>query len=310
MADERDPRDPPIDPELLAAFLEGRVTPDERATVLSLLARSREARELVAEATALLQDELEQPASPRLGTESSPRRQAAWWRQWRIALPAAAVVALIAFFRPGTSRPEALRTSQVPGLVGASTPEREVLVDGPTSWNRSRGGAATDADPEVSFRVGYRMVDLAVALSLEEASAAATVGAEVTALLRPLPLAGSGIAVVRALLEPPAVSDPEARARLLDLADRELEDLLDPAWLLLGRWTAGAATATANGEVTGRGFLDSPASRDALARLVQLDWPPAIANPLATLVEASATGSSDFPALLSAVGSLVEAGGR
>ena len=154
------------------------------------------------------------------------------------------------------------------------------------------------------------MVDLAVALSLEEASAAATVGAEVTALLRPLPLAGSAIAVVRALLEPPAVSDPQARARLLDLADRELEDLLDPAWLLLGRWTAGAATATANGEVTGRGFLDSPASRDALARLVQLDWPPAIADPLATLVDASTTRSSDFAALLDAVGSLVEAGGR
>ena len=91
-----DPIDTNIDLELLAALADGRLSGEERARAVRMLANSDEALELFANTVR------EQHASdPKIVPIASARR----WRQWKIVLPVAAAAALAVVMVPRITGP-------------------------------------------------------------------------------------------------------------------------------------------------------------------------------------------------------------
>src|SRR5512133_1079861 len=72
-----------VDLELLAALIDGRLSGEERARALKLLANSDEALELYAQT-------LQHSAGVQVVPITSARR----WRQWKVMVPVAAAAAL------------------------------------------------------------------------------------------------------------------------------------------------------------------------------------------------------------------------
>lgn len=312
MAEHRDPRDPILDPETMAALLEGRLEGDKRAEVMALLARSREARELVAEAAAVLAEGGEAAVHPEGGAADPVVVASAWWRRTRVMLPLAASVLLalgvaLPRVRPGG----ALGSGDVPALVPIAPGEVAALADPPGSWSRTRGGGRPVTSTPDAFRAGYRMVDLARAAAAGETASVRRIAAEIEAPLRGVDVAFPAQAVLDALVGLDPGTAARELDRLLDLADRELQGVYDPDHLLLGRWTAAALAAARAGDPAAGAFFRGRAARATLARLLQERWPAEVAEALALVSDALAAspGGSD-PAVRSALETLTAAGGR
>src|SRR5471030_1427546 len=91
-----------IDPETLAALLDGTLSADERSRVLATLARSDESHEDFLEAAALLKElngdsEGEPLTSPPIDLRLSLRRTPATWRRYALAagIPALAAAGIV-----------------------------------------------------------------------------------------------------------------------------------------------------------------------------------------------------------------------
>ena len=161
-----DPIDTNLDLELLAALADGRLSGEERARAVRMLADSDEALELFANTVR------EQHVSDvKIVPITSARR----WRQWKIVLPVAAAAALAVVMVPrlggpakqaGLANEYAMELAQNPRFAGG-------LRDGweQRGWPVTRGGTrarGTPGAPKVesglAFRLGVRSVDLQVAL--------------------------------------------------------------------------------------------------------------------------------------------------
>lgn len=127
--ERRDGPGPLIDPETLAAFIDGQLPEDERARVLAVLAESDADLEVLADAAAVVA-ELEgqapladEPAPADPGEHRTPHaappasrpgaeaERSAFPLSWRIGLPLAAVLAALALWpalRPGVPAPTTL----------------------------------------------------------------------------------------------------------------------------------------------------------------------------------------------------------
>ncbi len=191
-----------LNPEILAAFLDGTLEPSEREKVMALLANSPDDYDALLE-TAALADEMEtQPVRPVLKA-----------RRWRYVIPALAAGILLAIFLPGRGTPTDVVTrlaSAVPlGHASGRTLETSL---GPTwdqpGWSVTRGNEVSLPESAVAFRLGARSVLYEVAARLSDSSAAAVVSAELQGLLRSL----RGGAPVAALYAPGLMDDQDSRA--------------------------------------------------------------------------------------------------
>jgi hypothetical protein len=274
-----------LDPETLAAFLDGKLPPERRAAVLRLITRSPAAYELFA-ATAAAAAEMrhgpfddaepdnaaeeggdavtphepvrpavERPPVP-LPVHRAPR--SAGRRLRRLApLAAAAVVTAIAVvarfgFEPPT--PSVLDLVSATDIVRTSGEHsiRNALGDSwdDRDWSVLRGPADGLPDAARAFRIGVGLVDFELAASVRDHDAAADQARELSALLADVD-AGAPIAsrYERWQRSIRASEPPSADARAS--AATSVGRLLDrSAWLDLGVWAEQARLAAAAGLTT------------------------------------------------------------
>lgn len=160
----------PIDPERLAAFVDGRLPEHERAKVLEEIAASPEAYDLFMETVGAIDGAEEEDEGSVVPLAAAP---ASRLRRWRVPATLAAAVAGVALFgtwltRPGEAPSGALGFAAAldAGLL-AGRPGGE-LAGADHGWSRVRGPGEADESPARGFRVGVRQVDLAVAIRLED----------------------------------------------------------------------------------------------------------------------------------------------
>lgn len=229
------------DPEVLAAFIDGRLSAQERRQVVEHLDRCEECYEVVAE-TARFQGE-EVPGA-RVVTPPSER----WGRRQRwiwAAAAAAVVVAVIALPMIGPDTDDVrLSTADLVGSIGG---DPELLVRSRWTPPPALGFAPDPSD--LAFHVGVRLVDLQVATRTGSAGA---VRDELERLERALDggsRIGRGlvdvIGTARSAVRRGRRGEMEAAVGAIEArADRSL----DPYSLGFGKWVEAGRLAAAVGD--------------------------------------------------------------
>lgn len=258
--------DPRLDPNELAALMEGRLGERERAALLARLADDDEAREVLAEA-AVLAGEMEAPGSGGAGsgTPVIPLRPGTPARRWPW-LAAAAVVAGLALgvllwsgggAGDAVGRPLAMLEADA-GPLPAGWDE--------APWPATRSAVGPLTEEARAGRLGARLVQLELAVAAGD-PALSPLAAEIAALLEPVPAAGPVADRYRRI-------GGEGGASAGDLRDarRSVAELVERDALELGAWTAAARVAAYRGDAEffrDRGVLERAAASDALSPRVR-----------------------------------------
>lgn len=190
-----------MDPEALAALLDGSLSGDEREVALRRLARSPDDFEAFAEAARVLRElEAETEAAPA-GPAPAPLpasaparpeiRPARWFARPRVWVPLAALLAG-ALLLPPLMRDRGGAAGSLALLDG----ETLVAVPGPGSleralgagwdrpgWRVTRGGGDAQRDGRLEFRAGVRMAQVEAAFEAGDTEAVLRLRPELTGLL-------------------------------------------------------------------------------------------------------------------------------
>ncbi|NOT06772.1 MAG: hypothetical protein HOP28_01065 [Gemmatimonadales bacterium] len=237
-----------IDPETLAAFLDGRLSPAERARVLKIVAEDPEGYDLLADATRL-KAELETDAGrtmrPMVG------KRATGWRWWLVALPAAiaAGLAAVALWPKTDGEFSPVELAARVRVVGAAGEGSLAARLGPTwdqpGWSVSRGEGEDVIEPARAFRLGVRATDVEIALGAGDTVALRPVAAELAELAAGVDGGAAAAALYRGIVAR-GPSTPLAERAEAAAAVRSL--MADSPWFDLGAWTEAARVALAAGE--------------------------------------------------------------
>ena len=238
-----------IDPEVLAAFLEGKLEPAERQRVLRVVAENPEEYEVFADA-ARVQAELEGTgvASVVDLRTRTPRRR------WAIAIPAliAAGLATLAIW-PWVSGKAGLSPIALAGPLhivdvpgdGSLARRLGTAWDQP-GWSITRGGASDVIEPARAFRLGVRATDVELALGARDSLAARTVGTELAELATGIEGGAAAAELYRGIIARGAAA-PAAERRAAVEALRGL--LQQSVWFDLGAWIEAARIAVTAGRL-------------------------------------------------------------
>ena len=232
-----------LDPETLAAFLDGKLDPSERTRVLQILADHPEQYEVFADA-ARAAGAL---AGPTLVPIDTARR-----RRW--AVPVAAAVAAgiaAAVFLPrggaDVDSPAALAGAfEVVSVTGNGSLALRLGAnwDQP-GWSVTRGVTRT-ADRATAFRLGARATDVEIAVKARDSVALRLVGAELVDLAASQEAGAAVAAVYREMLAAGLDGSAEARAQ----AASQLKGVSgEGLWFDLGAWAEAARVALAAGRL-------------------------------------------------------------
>ena len=256
-----DSTDTNVDLELLAALIDGRLSGEERARAVKLVANSDEALELVANT---LREHGTSDAS--VVPITSARR----WRHWKVIVPVAAAAALAVVMVPRLTGPstrgvlaseyatELARDPRFAGALRNGWDQRGWRVTRGGNGSREGSAAARVGSPvesRLAFRLGVRSVDLRIALGRGDTSLAGHVAGEVIETLT-----GIGFS------EPVAARYTELKSRLATetvsgsiekatTAERDLRDLLVSPAFSFGEWVAAADLAA---QARDTSFFHSP----------------------------------------------------
>lgn len=235
--------EPGIDLDLIAAFIDGRLAPAERARALRVLTESDAAFEVFADALRAQGAEEATKVVP-ISTRSSRRL-----RRWSVLVPAAAAAVLLIAILPvvrsrqtPTSAPTAMAivaelTARPDGLPTANGWEQR-------EWSVMRGGPSALTESARDFRLGVRAVDFQVALAMDDRPLADRLAAEMLEWIAPLQFAQvvtSNYSDLRAHL-----AGNQPRERIVadaSAAETRLAELVDPFWFGFGKWCAGGELA-------------------------------------------------------------------
>ena len=234
----------PPDEEMIATFLEGKLTTSERDRVMAWLADSEEARTLVAEMARTL-EELGDRADIVSSSPASRRALARWW--W---MPLAAAAVLLLLLLPGRAsfNSSGIGIETVALLSGVELPSGADAIDArwgagvlDPPWSSLRG--ATDGPELGARRVAFRLGLLIGRLDLASRAADTVFSERMSEYLQ------------RTLLSVPKSEALSARAtRLLGAAPSpeawwalgsELRERTESQWFDLGR-LGGCRTAREN----------------------------------------------------------------
>lgn len=273
-----------VDLELLAAYLDGRLTGEERDRAVKLLSESDAALETFAEAARIQQD------------LNPPARTNAWLprRTWTIVVPlaAAAVLALVALpivnGRRAASQLDArafvvmLETRQEFGArLGAGWEHPAWSVTRGDASQRDSLGAPTGrvvAAPVLAFRLGVASTYLQVALSRADRPAAQRVTDSLIELLDGMNYADMVTANYRELRSRLALDSLAELRERASRAERELNGMLRSPRFLLGEWAGAALLAARTGD---HAFFESNTSRRIIESAAAAgDLSPAFARAL------------------------------
>ena len=270
----------PLDPERLAALLDGRLSKADRAAVLDQLATTDEhTLAAFADASAVM-EEMRTP-----GVVPISRRRELGLRPMMIFAAAAAIVVMIVpLARNGQSRVNPTRFA-----LAAGRPYAPVTA---TVWSEQRGGSATVAPVGTSARIGARISDLILFADRNRGIAAQYAG-DIATMVSNLPLSGDGqarfAALQASLADNKSVSTSDIRdaaAAIANSADMRVVDL--GAWLEAARNAAVARDGQ---------FFASKESKAVLATDVDAKLSSAAATALQAVRDMTHKPSSDWAEL-------------
>lgn len=323
MTDER------VDPETLAAFLDGTLPPGEREQVLTVLARGGEPYEDFMDAAALLgvlapelpelQATSAADARARRGALFGPQRS----RRLRTFAPflAAAGIAGIMVVSRGRDGSDAAHVVDVvrtiPGHApaGPGSVSRALGEDwSRAGWPAVRGGERTAESRARAFRMGVRSAQLELALAMGDGAAVVPSAAAAARLAAGVEGGGPVAARIEGLARSgTAASESERRRTWTEL--RELAGA--PEWFDAGAWTEAARLAALGGRADF--FAPGGAAPEELDRLLAaVEILPAserqaaapIVDPLRGLRQRRVASPADAGALLAILDSVIARGGR
>jgi hypothetical protein len=241
-------RNDPVDPETLAALLDGRLSSEERARVLARLAKSEREYEDLLETAAIVG---ELTATPSLAAAPAvppvalvrdslappvPRRRR-WLRPALVGpIVIAASLALVVVLRTKTQRaPDASLFAVIESAAGT---ERV-----PVDWPRTRGPNDLIAPEALSFRLGVMFADLDLAIAAKDSVSMRAIASDLADLAATIPSAASTVVRTRALaaggLSGPGSSADERRKLAGNLRTLNAKG----AWFDLGAWAQAARHA-------------------------------------------------------------------
>ncbi len=154
-----------IDPERIAALVDGKLSSAERERLLRELAASPDGVELLADVAAALDDAGGAPVIPL----RAPRARAVRWPRYAIAGAIAAVIGFV-LVMPRGARVDASADGFMTIVTSAPHPLEPGWSTAP--WPVVRGDGAAITPDGRAVRVGARIVDLDVALRAADSSAA------------------------------------------------------------------------------------------------------------------------------------------
>lgn len=249
-----------LDPETLAALLDGTLPAEERAAAIDILARSDADFEVMADAAKALED-LEggggANASPASADPDHADRDASltepedrWVPGWKLWLPLAAAVVGIVFL------PRLLRDSELDtlwgdfGVVAARTGPRLESALGPAwetpGWTAVRGTDIVLNSAQRAYRAGAQLAALAVAVRAGDAEAGDRSRSRLVELLEPVEGGGLATAALRDWLTPTNGGEPGPGAWARTV--RAMESVSGSGdWFRLGLWTERSRLAVLAG---------------------------------------------------------------
>lgn len=257
-----------IDPEVLAAFLDGGLNGDDAARVREQLAKSDESYQLMLESSALLREleRTETVAGEPLAAAATPIRPRRSHRTvWTIgSVLLAAGIGAVLITRPGRET-----VSPLPGeaAMAVATPLDTSIVRLGSNWNEPgwstvRGASSSPSSEAAAFRLGARFVELEAALNARDTAAVATARATLVALVSSL----DGGPLVA-----PSITGFTRASLTFDVTRRQTINQLrslgpDPVWFDLGAWCESARLTVG----TSNDVLTQPAStRQSLDAIVR-----------------------------------------
>ena len=254
-----------IDLELIAAFIDGRLSGAERERAVKLLASSEAAFEIYSDVLGVQTD-----LGPEKVVAIGPRRERAA-RRWRTVVPLAAAAVLLIAIVPTVRarRDRALFSSttiaiaqplmgraESPGVLGPGWDQR--------NWSVTRGGTSRLVDSTIAFRLGVRAVDLQVAMATGDTVSAGRLADEIVASLVVVPLSESVKADYSALRARLTSSAPRAQfVASASQAEDAMDEFLGSRWFSFGRWFGA-------GELAARTHAPEFFASERTARF--LDW--------------------------------------
>jgi hypothetical protein len=324
-----------LDPETIAAFLDGRLSAAERDRVLNELARSPEHYETMVEAAAIQRERAggkDTTHEPFVSVAAAAPEREAPARRWRLRRPVqAAVLAMAALLAGLLVLPTVITRkrssddvlSLVRGAEWFSVARRQGAAQslGP-NWSRINWPASRSAQPTASatrsgFRAGLDLVNLKFAIETRDSVSVAATAADLSQVLGNVPGAGPAAAQLEQLRREPASAQNEAAASEFARTMRDL--FAGSAWFALGAWLGQARLAAAAGDLSlftpgSPAFSQLTSTRDQLAAEVRLQndgRAEGVLNELSSLINAIQTHSvNDTAAASQHLQSIVQLAGE
>lgn len=210
-----------LDPERLAALMDGKLSASEAAEVRAALAASdSDVIESFADATAVVA-ELAMVRS-KVVRQPRSRRSIYWWSM--AAGLAAAALALVVVKGPGSERGSFSAAELVAGLPST------VAAPATNAWPVRRGTADVVPAQARAARLGALFVDLELAARARDSAALRRTGAEIIAVADDIPGASSFLPPFRSLLDGSDAANPTTRQE----AGASLARLAGRAWVSAG----------------------------------------------------------------------------
>ena len=236
-----------FDPDLVAAFIDGRLSGAERERVVRLLADSEEAFEIYADAVRARRDLHADAIVPFPAARPVPIRRPRWLTAG--APLAAAAALLIAVLPRVLSNPAATFEMRAESIAQPLTDRPQLAMalrsalDEPR-WSATRGGVSTFVDSTAALRLGARATDLQVALAVGDRERASRVAAEMVELLDSVNLSDAARAEYGDLRQRITSGDSIGSINTAAAtADERLRDFLNSRWYGIGKWLAAGELA-------------------------------------------------------------------
>ena len=227
-------KEPKIDPEVLAAYLEGRLSGREKDEVTELLAADPASYSVASDVLATL-DDLGEGARP---SAIPPRASSAETSPLKWAVAAAIVFALVGASWVILARNTPLSPLDIASLVDPSDLRRFGPAWEEQGWSESRG-AGRSSEQVRAYRLGVRLVDLEVALRSGDLEKAQVLAHRIRRLLESLEVAEPLLATYRDLLSE-VDSGLAGRALVTSAEGAEMVGAsVDSAYLRLGATVEG-----------------------------------------------------------------------
>lgn len=254
-----------VDFDLIAAFIDDRLTGAERERVIKLLRDSEKAFEIYTDALRVREDLEVGPLvisdTPSVVPIDQGRRPSSFvWRKYgSLAAAAVLMVAIVPVWRARRDRQDLNAPASEITIAMTKRPDLSRTLVGDwdqRGWSVTRGRSSGLVDSTTEFRLGVRMADIEVAVAAGDTARGDRLLGEVIGALEGTDLLDNAKAEYTTLRA--SIRESKSGVQLAERAahaERTLDDLLESSWFDLGRWL-GAGELAASTQT--KEFFDDP----------------------------------------------------